>query len=453
MSAAPESGETKKSYAYEWYVVGVLMLASMVAFVDRQVITLLVEPIRNDLGISDTGVSLLMGFAFAIFYVTMGVPIARLSDRYSRRLIIALGIFLWSLATAACGLARNFGQLFAARIAVGVGEATLNPAAYSMIADYFPASRQGRAVAVYAMGIFLGAGLAMVLGGAIVAMISAAEPVTIPMIGALKPWQTTFVVVGLPGVVLTAVMLLTVREPERRNLIAIDSGGGVPIREVLAFLWINRGTFGAIFFGYAMGGMAFYGFLFWVPEFIRRTYGWAIADAGIVFGFELAILGSLGALVGGWISDRLTARGVEDAPLRAAATFFGISTPIMAITPLMPTPATAIPMLGVTAFAISLQQALSPVAIQRVTPNQMRAQVVAIFFLIASFSSIAMGATSVALLTDFVFRDDADLRYSLTIVAAVAMSFATISLWLGLKPYRRSLERSRAWSEPESDPL
>ena len=439
----------QKKYWYEWYVVGVLMLASMVAFVDRQVITLLVAPIRADLGISDTGISLLMGFAFAIFYVTMGVPIARLSDRHSRRVIIAIGIFLWSIATAACGLARSFAQLFLARVAVGVGEATLSPAAYSMIADYFPASKQGRAVAVYAMGIFLGAGLAMVAGGAAVAVISNAEAVTLPIVGTLKPWQTTFIVVGLPGLALTALILLTVREPVRRDVIETAGNEGVPIREVFAFMWTNRATFASIFLGYATGGMAFYGFLFWVPEFIRRTYGWEIADAGIVFGLELAILGSLGALVGGSISDWLTKRGVRDAPLRAATVFFGISMPIMAVTPLMPTAGTAIPMLGVMAFAISLQQALSPVALQRVTPNQMRAQVMALFFLVASFCSIAMGATSVALLTDYVFRDDADLRYSLSIVAAVMMSLATLSLWLGLGAYRRSLDRSRAWRQPE----
>ena len=451
MNDEKQVAQEEKRYWYEWYVVGVLMLASMVAFVDRQVITLLVEPIRADLGISDTGISLLMGFAFAIFYVTMGVPIARLSDRHSRRFIIAVGIFLWSIATAACGLARSFAQLFLARVAVGVGEATLSPAAYSMIADYFPASKQGRAVAVYAMGIFLGAGLAMVAGGAAVAIIGNAEPVTLPVVGTLKPWQTTFIVVGLPGVALTALIMLTVREPARRDVIETADDKGVPIREVFAFMWTNRGTFTSIFLGYATGGMAFYGFLFWVPEFIRRTYGWEISDAGIVFGLELAILGSLGAFVGGSISDWLTKRGVRDAPLRAATVFFAISMPIMAITPLMPTAATAIPMLGVMAFAISLQQALSPVALQRVTPNQMRAQIMAMFFLVASFCSIAMGATSVALLTDYVFRDDADLRYSLSIVAAVMMSLATLSLWLGLGAYRKSLDRSRAWRKPEAD--
>ena len=151
----------KRRPIYPWYVVVVLMVAQVVSFIDRQVITLLVQPIRSDLQISDTEMSLLMGFAFALFYVTMGVPIARLADRYSRRKLISAGIFLWSIATAACGLAKSFGQLFLTRIAVGVGEASLTPAAYSMIADYFPKEKLGRAIGVYAIGVDLGGGVSL----------------------------------------------------------------------------------------------------------------------------------------------------------------------------------------------------------------------------------------------------------------------------------------------------
>ena len=255
------------------------MLALVVSFIDRQIITLLVQPIRADLAISDTGMSLLMGFAFAIFYVTMGVPIARLSDRHSRRTIIAIGIFLWSLATAACGLARNYSQLFLARIGVGVGEATLMPAAYSMIADYFPREMLGRAIGVYAIGAYLGAGLALILGGAAIRLITASGPVDLPIVGTLVPWQLTFMVVSLPGLVIVALMMFTVREPVRRNL-AETQDNRIPIRDVVKFMWANRGTFGSIFVGYATGGTAFHGFLFWVPEFIRRSYGWDISGAG-----------------------------------------------------------------------------------------------------------------------------------------------------------------------------
>ena len=423
------------------------MLAQVVSFIDRQVITLLVQPIRADLQISDTEMSLLMGFAFAIFYVTMGVPIARLSDRHSRRTIIAIGIFLWSLATAVCGLARNFWQLFLARIGVGVGEATLTPAAYSMIADYFPREVLGRAIGLYAIGVYLGAGLALVLGGAAVRLITESGPVDLPFIGTLAPWQLTFMVVSVPGLLIVALMMFTVREPVRRNLAAAQDKA-IPVREVAQFMWINRRTFGSIFFGYATGGTAFYGFLFWVPEFIRRTYGWDISDAGMVFGTQLVVLGTAGTYAGGWFCDWLTARGYKDAALRSLAAFFAIAMPCMAITPLMPTAALAMPMLGLAVFTLSLQQALSPVAIQLFTPNQMRAQVVAVFFVISVFSAIAFGATSVAVVTDYLFRDENDLRYSLAIVSAITMSLATISLTLGIKPYRESLERA-AISHPQ----
>lgn len=437
-----------RSLAYEWYVVAMLMVAYIVSFVDRQVITLLVQPIRRDLGISDTEISLLMGFAFAIFYVTMGLPIARLADARSRRAIISTGILLWSLATACCGLARNFWQLFLARVGVGVGEAALTPAAYSMIADYFPADKLGRAIGVYATGLFLGAGLAMVLGGYVVGLVSDAGAVRLPLVGTLHPWQLTFLIVGAPGLLLAVLIYVTVREPRRRNQAA--AGRQVPIRELGGFLWLNRRAFGCIFFGYAAGGMAFNGFLFWIPEFIRRTYGWDIADAGMVFGAELALLGGAGVMAGGALSDWLTKRGVEDAPLRCAALFFTLSLPVMAVTPLMPTTASAIPMLGLMAFVISLQQALSPVALQLITPNEMRAQVVAVFFLVANLIGIGGGATVIAMLTDYLFQDEAALRYSLSIVALVVMSIASASLALGLKPYRESLARSLAWRRPDA---
>ena len=422
------------------------MLAQVVSFIDRQVITLLVQPIRADLAISDTEMSLLMGFAFVIFYVTMGVPIARLSDRYSRRTIIATGIFLWSLATAACGLARNFWQLFLARIGVGVGEATLTPAAYSMIADYFPRETLGRAIGLYAVGVYLGAGLALVLGGAAIRAIGASGPLDLPVVGTLAPWQLTFMVVAIPGLLIVLLMMFTVREPVRRNL-AGTREKSIPVREVAEFMWLNRGTFGSIFWGYATGGMAFYGFIFWVPEFIRRSHGWDISDAGIAFGTQLVLLGTVGTYAGGWFCDWLTARGYKDASMRCLAAFFAIAMPFVAVTPLIPTTDLAIPMLGVAVFALSLQQALSPVAIQLFTPNQMRAQVVAVFFVISTFSAIAFGATSVALVTDYVFRDENDLRYSLAIVCAITMSLAAIGLALGIRPFRASLERSAAWSD------
>jgi MFS family permease len=431
---------------HQWYMVAMLMLAMVVSFIDRQIITLLVEPIRRDLDITDTGISLLMGAAFVIFYVVMGVPIARLSDSRNRKKIIGVGMLLWSIATAACGLAKNFGQLFAARVGVGVGEATLTPAAYSMIADAFPAKKLGRAIAVFATGIYIGAGLAGVLGGWAVKLISNAAPVELPLIGTLYPWQLTFVAVSIPGLILVAIMSLTIREPARRNVRTATAGKkAVPFRDVIKFMWSNKRTYGAIFVAYAFSGIAFYGFLSWIAEFIRRVHGWDIGSAGILFGAIYMVFGTAGALSGGWISDRLTEKGYKDAALRCATAFFAISMPLMALTPLMPTMTLFIPMLAIATFAKSMQQALSPVAIQLITPNEMRAQATSIFFVVSVFPAIGLGATSVALMTDYVFHDDLAIGYSISIVSAVMMTLATIALFTGIKPYRESLEKSMEW--------
>jgi MFS family permease len=192
--------------AYGWYVVCVLTLAYVVSFLDRQILALMVEPIKHDLGLTDTQMSLLMGLAFGIFYTLMGVPLGRLADRTSRRALIATGVGVWCLMTASCGLARSFGQLFVARIGVGVGEAALTPAAISMISDYFPRQKRGRAIGFYNMGVSLGAGTAMVLGGVVISYVMSAAPVELPGVGELKSWQLVFMLVGLPGLAIVALM-------------------------------------------------------------------------------------------------------------------------------------------------------------------------------------------------------------------------------------------------------
>ena len=215
LSAQEQPG---KSLAYPWYIVSLCMVAYIFSFIDRQVITLLIQPIRADLQISDTQFSLLHGLAFALLYATAGIPIARLADSRSRPMIISVGIFVWSLATALCGVAKNFAQLFMARMAVGVGEAALSPAAYSMITDSFPKSRLGMALGVYSSGSFLGGGLAFIIGGAAIALVEQWGAQQVPLIGLVKPWQMTFFIVGLPGILVAALFILTVRDPERKGL-------------------------------------------------------------------------------------------------------------------------------------------------------------------------------------------------------------------------------------------
>ncbi|MEX1033743.1 MAG: MFS transporter, partial [Cellvibrionaceae bacterium] len=226
---------------YAWYVVLILMIVYIFSFMDRQILALLVGPIKADLDISDTQMSLLMGFSFAIFYTIFGIPIARLADSKNRVGIIAIGLATWSMFTALCGMSSKFWTLALARMGVGVGEAALSPSAYSLITDYFRPHRQALAISIYGAGIYIGSGLAYVLGGYVVGFTAGAETVALPVVGDVKPWQSVFFMIGVPGLLFT-VALLTVREPVRRGLKKTGAAAkavSVPIKEVIGYITAN----------------------------------------------------------------------------------------------------------------------------------------------------------------------------------------------------------------------
>src|SRR5882724_12228240 len=270
----------RTSLAYAWLVVAILMLAYVFSFVDRQILSLLVGPIRRDLGISDTKMSLLLGFSFALFYTLMGIPLGRLADRANRRGLIAAGLVVWSAMTALCGTTKNYAQLFLCRIGVGVGEASLSPAAYSMIADYFPPDRRATAFSVYSMGIYLGSGIAFLLGGLVIGFASAQGAIEIPLVGVVHPWQTVFFVIGAAGIVFSFAFFL-VREPPRGGKVSAD---GVPFSAVVRYLWQNRRTVLCHNFGFAMISFCSYGSSAWVPSYFIRTFGWQMSKVGLVYG-------------------------------------------------------------------------------------------------------------------------------------------------------------------------
>ena len=221
-----------------WVTVFVLLAAYAVAFIDRQILTLLVEPIQRDLEITDTQFSLLSGLAFTLFYTLMGIPLGWLADRGSRRKLILVSVLFWSAMTAACGMAKSFGMLFLARIGVGVGEAGLSPAAFSMIADSFPPEKRSRALSLYAMGAVAGVGLALIIGGAVIGWASTAPPVVLPILGELRTWQLAFLLVSLPGPVL-AIAVWALREPKRQELAKASAS----VSEALVNSCVSAGGF------------------------------------------------------------------------------------------------------------------------------------------------------------------------------------------------------------------
>lgn len=428
---------SKDQLIYCWYVVAVLMFAYTVAFIDRQILSLLVQPIKRDLKISDTQVSLLAGFAFAVFYTVLGVPLARLADGSNRKRLIALGVLIWSVMTAVCGLANSYWILFIARVGVGIGEATISPAAYSMIADYFPRTKLARAISVYVVGLYVGAGLAIITGSIVVKFVSSADTLILPLLGQVFPWQVTFFLVALLGLPVLA-LIATVREPERREFSASDSviSTLVPFSEVWKFLRSHGQFFAAHFAGYGFLGAAITAYLTWIPELLRRSHHIGIADAGFIFGVVLLVCGTLGPTVAASITARLRSRGHGDAELRTSI-LAGIGMiPTAVAMPLAPTLPTAVGLLCLALFFLSAPQGLAPTLIQLVTPNRMRAQVTAVFMLTAVLAGYTVGPASVAILTDYVFRNESSLPYSLSIVSAVLIPMGLLCLKLGLKPLR-----------------
>jgi len=439
------------SPGYAWYVVAVLTIAYIVSFIDRQIMGFLVDPIRRDLGISDKQISLLMGLSFAIFYTLFGIPLGRLADTRSRRAIISIGIAVWSVMTVVCGLARNFWQLALARMGVGIGEAALSPAAYSLIADYFPPTRRATAMSVYSMGIYIGAGLSFILGGWIAGQVAGQQTFVLPVLGELRSWQIVFVAVGLPGL-LVALLLLTIREPLRRG--PTQSGkqaaAAATIGETFAYVCDNAATFTCLNLAIALLTLNSYASSGWIPSLFMRRYGWSPGNTGLVYGLVVAISGTLGVVGGGWLADRWTRQGRVDAPVRVAWFASLCWLPFGILYPLAPNGLWTAILLIPTVFFGSMPYGVAPAAIQRMMPNTMRAQAIAIYLFVINIIGMSLGPFLVALLTQDVFQDEKALHHSLLIVGSHSYVIAAVLLGLGLQPYRRSLEYLQAWSEAGS---
>ena len=419
-----------------WYIVALLTVAYTFSYVDRSILGLMVGPIREDLGINDTQFSLLHGLAFALFYTLLGIPIARLADSTNRRNLIAAGVALWSLMTAACGLASSFAQLFLARVGVGVGEAALSPAAYSMIADLFPKEKLGRALGIYSSGVFVGTGCAFALGGVIVTAIAEGPERALPLLGVLAPWQLTFLIVGLPGV-LVALAMFTFREPPRPT----RDGRAEPValRRVVETFRRHRSTYLLHFVGFSMLTLLFNGTMAWAAEYFIRIHGMARSDVGLSLGFIILVFGSAGIICGGLLSDRLAARGDLAAPITAALIGTAFLLPLGVAAPLMPAAGTSMALFAPLLFFASFPFGPAATALQLVTPANRRAQISALYLFVVNLTGIGIGGTVTALFTDFVFRDDLRLHHSMATVSAIGATLSLVFLILLRSRFARSI--------------
>jgi len=437
MTAKPPES-TYPGAARAWWSVALLLGLYVLSFIDRQVINLMVDPIRKDLGIGDFEASLLTGFAFAAFYTLFGIPIARLADSRSRRAIIAAGLATWSAMTAACGLARNYAGLFLARMGVGVGEAALSPAAYSTIADSFPPRRRSTAMGVYSLGSYLGSGLAFLLGGHLVGFLGEGRVRDVPLLGPTAPWKLAFLVVGIPGLLLVP-LLWTVADPARR-------GGSPDARAnfagVLRHLWSHRGAYFSHNVGFALLAFSGYGASAWTPAFLQRVHGMSIADSGIALGWIMATAGTVGIVFGGWLADLLAARGRRDATMLVGLLASLAWIPAGLFYPLVEGRGLALLLMVPALFTSGMPWGAAAAAVQEMTPAPMRAQATAVYLFVINLIGLGLGPSAVAYLTERVFQDDLAVGRSLAYVGLVAHVAAAALLWPGLRAFVRAREEA-----------
>jgi MFS family permease len=422
------------SAGYAWYVVVVLYLAYTFSFVDRAITTYLVGPIRAEFGINDFQFSLMQGMAFSLFFTVMGIPVGRLADSRSRRLLILCGVAVWSTMTILCGKADSYWELFFARMGVGVGEACLAPCAYSMISDYFPREKRSLPLNMYSASIMLGSALANVFGGLVSQYALKGGPRTIFLMGELKPWQLSFVLVGLPGAAMIF-LIATIREPYRR-----EKRGEANVVATIAHLKNHWATYASLIGGTTFGAMTNGAILGWVPVWFERRYGWHQAQVGPHLGLVVFVFGTAGLSLAGYLSGKLIRSGMKAVyiKLMIAAECLVIIPLILAHT--VDEPYWVLGCVGCIIFLTGFPSGLGPATLQWITPNEMRGQITAAYLFVLSLISGTATPSLVGYLTSYYFRDDKAVRSSAVLVGTVAAVLGVISLLVGLRSYERSAE-------------
>ena len=431
---------------YPWAVVIVLTVASTISYIDRSIINLMVGPIRRDLGISDTQMSFLMGPAFAFAYALVTIPMGWLADRYPRKNLIAIGVFAWSIVTALSGLARNYGELMAARMGVGVGEASLGPAAYSMISDFFPQERLALALAVFSSAPFIGVGLANIFGGVLIDYFETFATLNVPVIGEVRSWQATFFIVGLPGALL-AIVVFALREPLRgrygRRIDQADTD--VPFSEVLSFMAARWQFFVLQFSSVICLSIMGYAVFAWAPELFQRVFGVSRSVFGLTYGTIAIVFGIAGAYVAGAIVPSLMKRGYSDAVLRVVIFAACLVCPLAVLYPQLSNTYIAFAILAVVTFVMAMPTGMVTASIQSVTPTEIRAQVISIYLFVVFTAGFTLGPVGIGVLNDFVFKEPMGIKNSMSVLALVTYPAAAIQLLICLRYFRKAIESMDEW--------
>ena len=433
MTGSDASVLTRRDTSYGWWVCAVLCLGFTFSYMDRALVPLLVQPMERALGLSDTTISLLQGAAFAIFYSLFGFPLARRADNGNRRNLIVFGVIFWCTATICCGLAQTVTELFLARICVAIGEAVLQPAAVSILADYFSPSRRTMVLSVYSMSVYFGGGLALTLGGTLLRLIGP-HGLQFGAWGQISPWRVVFVVLGAAGIILVP-LLLSVREPDRHS----DLGGVTHRASTLADLASEfgkkRAALSCTILGFATLAMAATTMQAWTPTLFVRVDGWTPGRIGQVLGPLTLICGPLGALTGAALANRLQRAGRADAKLLVGLFSASAGVAMSYLVTVLP-PMQAVVTIAILTFLIGFNFGLIQAALTELLPNRMRAVASATFIAASNLLSATLGPLLVGILNDHIFHDPMMIAVSLRIVAPCAFGLAAVILLIGLRPYR-----------------
>lgn len=414
-----------------WWALVLLTATYTFSFIDRQIINLLVDPIRTDLSLSDSQVSFLQGLAFVLPYVLLSIPLGRVVDRANRIRVLVIGILVWTISCVTCGLAKNFWQLGMARMGVGAGEASVTPASWSLLADYFPEDKRALPVSIFLMGPYLGAGLSLILGAEVVGWASGLGTIEFPFAGALAPWQLTFMLVALPGLLMVFLLPLLQDPPRTQRL--TEAAEPLSWGEIAQYVWPRRGVFGAYLLGAPFIVLVLYALQAWVPSLLIRVHGLEIVEAGRYYGTIALVAGSAGVLSGPvaarWLAGRMDP---AVAPLVTSISSTCLLIPVLVSAGLAESLTWTLVFITGASYLVTFPLALFATGLQSASPNEMRGLMAGCFVLSTNLIGLALGPTSVALASDYIFGSPQAVGRSLALVGGTVLPMAVFLLWRGL---------------------
>lgn len=420
------------SASYKRFVMVMLTIVYAFNFIDRQILVILQEPIKADMGLSDTQLGLLSGFSFAVIYVTAGIPIAYWADRGNRRNIISLALAVWSGMTALSAFTQNYGQLLAARIGVGLGEAGGSPPAHSMISDYYPPEKRGRAMAFYSTGIYIGILVGFMFGGVIAEAFG---------------WRTAFLVVGLPGVLFAVALRLTVKEPIRGRWDSAAENSHKPTLAETFALLRDRPSFWYIAVACSVTAFVSFGVGNFFPSFLMRSHGMSIGQVGVVLALASGLSGAVGTYLGGYLGDRF---GAKDARWYLWVPMIGGAVAFFPYLFVLLTENTIGLMIALVFTTILTTLYVGPcLALSHaLVPPSMRAMTSAILFFVLNMIGLGLGPFFTGLMSDLLAPryGDNSLRYAM-VISSMAALIAIVMFWIGAKKLPADLAKRKTDKE------